>query len=129
MTADQLATYDARTQALESRTTELHALAKTLRATLTSLTGSLSTADLISGISSLEREKAGITARLDGLRAGHARKVTKEEREAVERGWRGAKGVCERRERIAREFWKVVEEGTESKEACGELREMWGLDE
>lgn len=39
------------------------------------------------------------------------------------------KGVETRRERIAREFWEMVKEGTESAETLEELREGWGLDD
>ena len=80
-------------------------------------------------MATLEHERAEIAARLDSLKAGHEKKVTVEERDAVEKEWKRMKTVCERRERIAREFWKVVEEGTESREVREELREPWGLDE
>jgi hypothetical protein len=84
---------------------------------------------MLSSISSLEAEKADMATRLDSLRAGHARKVTSEEREKVEREWKVMKGVSARREKIAKELWKTVEDGTESRDMCDELREGWGLDE
>jgi 26S proteasome regulatory subunit (ATPase 3-interacting protein) len=84
---------------------------------------------MLSSISTLEREKTDMVARLDSLRAGHARKVTPEEREKIEREWKVMKGVSARREKIAGELWKTVEEGTENREMCEELREGWGLDE
>lgn len=83
----------------------------------------------MSNISSLKREKADMATRLDSLRAGHARKVAPEEREKVERGWKTMKDVSARREKIAGEFWKTVEEVTESRDMREELREGWGLDE
>jgi hypothetical protein len=67
--------------------------------------------------------------RLDSLRARHTRKVAPEERENIERVWKVMKGVSVRREKIAKEFWKTVEEVTESREMREELREGWGLDE
>ncbi|KAG9197256.1 hypothetical protein G6514_001948 [Epicoccum nigrum] len=129
VTPEQLAEYDARVRTLNAKTTELQSLAKTLRATLASLSNSLSTADILSHISSLEREKADMMTRLDSLRAGHTRKVAPEERENIERVWKVMKGVSARREKIAKEFWKTVEEVTESREMREELREGWGLDE
>lgn len=84
---------------------------------------------MLSNISLLESEKAEIVTRLHGLKAGHAVKVTPEERENVEIKWRVMKAASSRREKIAKEFWKMVEEGTESKEMREELREGWGLDE
>ncbi len=115
--------------ALQAQTAELQTLAKALRNTLASLTSTLSTADMLSSISSLESEKAEITTRLQDLKAGHAKKVTAEERKKVEREWQAMKGVCARRERIAKDFWRMVEDGTEGKEALEEMREGWGLDD
>lgn len=66
---------------------------------------------------------------MSSLRAGHAKTITAEERTAVEKEWRHMKGVETRRERIAREFWEMVKEGTESAETLEELREGWGLDD
>lgn len=112
--------------------TDIQALTKTLRSTLASLNGTLSTADLLSNISSLELEKTEIITRLEDLRAGHAKKVTADERAKVEREWKVMKGVASRREKIAREFWGMVKqatEATEGKEKVEELREGWGMDE
>lgn len=84
---------------------------------------------MLCSISSLEHEKAEIVTRLESLRAGHAKKVTTEERAKVEREWKVMLGVEKRREMIAREFWGMVVDGTEGKEGLEELREGWGLDE
>lgn len=121
--------YDTRITTLRAQTTEHHALAKTLRLTLVSLNSTLSTADMLSSMTSLESEKAEIATRLENLRAGHAKTVTAEERQKVEREWKMIKSVSARREKIAREFWKMVEEGTEGKEVLEDLREGWGLDD
>ncbi|KAF1362336.1 TBPIP-domain-containing protein [Lizonia empirigonia] len=126
---EQLTDYDTRITALQTRTTDLQTLTKTLRSTLTSLHSTLSTTDLLSSISSLEHEKAEIEARLSSLCAGHAKKITVEERGAVEKEWTHIKGIETRRERIAREFWEMVKEGTEGAETLEELREGWGLDD
>ncbi|KAF1928812.1 AAA-domain-containing protein [Didymella exigua CBS 183.55] len=126
---DQLAEYDTRIAALTTQTTDLHALAKSLRATLASLTSSLSAADILSATSSLEYEKAEIETRLESLRAGKAKKVTAEERAEVDREWKVLMGVEMRREKIAKVMWGMVEDGTESREMLADLREGWGLDE
>ena len=84
---------------------------------------------MLSSISTLEHKKAEIVTRLDNLRAGHAKKVTPEERHKIEGEWKAMKGVSARREKIARDFWKTVEEGTERKEMLEDLREGWGLDD
>ena len=114
---------------LQTQTTELQTLAKTLRSTLASLNSTRSTADMLSNISSLEHEKSEIVTRLESLRAGHSKKVTAEERKKVEKEWKATKEVMGRREKIARVFWEMVEEGTERKETLEELREGWGMDD
>ena len=129
MTSDQLADYSSRTAELSTKTTDLLALAKTLQSTLKSLASSLSTADMLSTMTSLEQERTGIEARLEGLRKGSAVKVTKEEREKVDKEWKLSMGVEKRREGIAKMMWGMVEDGTESKDVLADLREGWGLDE
>jgi hypothetical protein len=129
VTSDQLADYDTRTASLTTQTTDLLALAKTLQSTLKSLVSSLSTADMLSTIISLEQEKAGIETRLEALRRGSAVKVTAEEREKVDKEWKLSTGIEKRREGIAKVMWGMVEEGTERKDVLVELREAWGLDE
>jgi 26S proteasome regulatory subunit (ATPase 3-interacting protein) len=126
---EQLAALDDQIADLKTRTTDLQTLAKTLRSTLTSLNSTLSTADLLSSISSLELEKSEILTRLESLKAGHARKITAEEREKVEQEWKVMRCVAARREAIAKMFWGMVEDGVQDRERCAELREGWGLDE
>jgi 26S proteasome regulatory subunit (ATPase 3-interacting protein) len=84
---------------------------------------------MLSSISSLEHEKSGIVTRLESLKAGSAKKVTTEEREEVEKGCKKMKGIMERREKIAGEFFAMVKEGTEGAEALEELREGWGMND
>ncbi|KAJ4312272.1 hypothetical protein N0V94_007538, partial [Neodidymelliopsis sp. IMI 364377] len=114
ISSDQLAALDDQIADLKTRTTDLQTLAKTLRSTLTSLNSTLSTADLLSSISSLELEKSEILTRLESLKAGHARKITAEEREKVEQEWKAMRSVAMRREAIAKMFWGMVEDGKSS---------------
>lgn len=76
----------------------------------------------------LEAEKADIAARLDDLRAGKAKKVTKMEREEVEREWKKWRTAARRREKISGELWKLIE-GLVEKGERAEVRESLGLDE
>ncbi|KAF9701226.1 hypothetical protein EKO04_000867 [Ascochyta lentis] len=124
---EQLVNYDARITQLQTQTTDLQALTKTLRSTLATLNSTLGTADMLSNIASLEHEKTEVVTRLESLRAGHAKKVTAEERVKVEKDWKIVRGVMGRREKIAKDFWAMVKEGTEGAEALEELREGWGM--
>lgn len=126
---DALSAYDTQITDLKTRTTDLQSLTKTLRSTLTSLNSTLSTADLLSSVSSLEHEKSEMLTRLASLKAGSAKKVTATEREAVEKEWKTMSSAARKRERIAREFWGMVEDGTPDVERRAELREGWGLDD
>ncbi|KAL1594970.1 hypothetical protein SLS59_008521 [Nothophoma quercina] len=129
VSAEQLAEYDTRISTLNTQTTDLQALAKTLRGTLASLNSTLSTADMLSSITSLEQEKSEIRTRLESLKAGSAKKVTADERKEVEEEWKKMKGIAGRREKIAKDFFAMVKEGTEGAEALEELREGWGMDD
>jgi len=75
-TTEQLAALDAEIANLRTQTAALNATAKTLRCTLASVTSTLSTADLIANVGLLEKEKAEIEGRLEGLRKGKARMVS-----------------------------------------------------
>jgi 26S proteasome regulatory subunit (ATPase 3-interacting protein) len=65
------------------------------------------------------------------LKAGKAKKVTREMREEVEKEWKMWARVSRRRERVARECWRWIEDvpGMQEKEKREELRESLGLDE
>ena len=89
----------------------------------------LSTADLVGNVHALESEKAEIMARLESLKLGKAKKVTKEQRGEVEKEWKKCGGVARRRERIASECWRFVEDQVQDREKAAELRECLGLDE
>lgn len=128
-TTSQLAALDTQITHLRTQTTQLTATAKVLRSTLASLTSELSTAELIANVHALETEKTEIETRLYSLRAGKAKKVTKEQRERVEREWKKSVSVARKRERIVRDMWRFVEDQVLEKEEREELRERLGLDE
>jgi 26S proteasome regulatory subunit (ATPase 3-interacting protein) len=79
-------------------------------------------------VQALEAEKSEIRARLESLKAGKATRVTKEQREEVEREWKRCGAVARRREKVARGMWIYIEDAVE-KEQRGEVREMLGLDD
>ena len=84
---------------------------------------------MLSSITSLEQETSEIKTRLESLKAGSAKKVTADERKEVEEEWKKMKGTAGLREKIAKDFFAMVKEGTESAEALEELREGWGMDD
>jgi 26S proteasome regulatory subunit (ATPase 3-interacting protein) len=103
--------------------------AKTLRASLATLNTTMSTADLRTFIAAFEKEQAETETRLRALRAGNIKPVKKEEKEKVESELKVWKGVAERREKIAKEMWKMIEEVVQGADERAELRERLGLDE
>jgi len=74
-TTEQLAALDETILDLRTQTTTLVAAAKNLRGSLSSLNSTLSTADLVANVTTLETEKEQIESRLDGLKKGKAKKV------------------------------------------------------
>ncbi|KAF2827333.1 Tat binding protein 1-interacting [Ophiobolus disseminans] len=128
-TPEQLAALDTTTTSLRNQTIQLIATAKILRSTLSSLNSELSTADLVASVAGLESEKAEILSRLESLKQGKAKKVTKEQREQVEREWKKAGSVARKREKVARECWRFIEDRVMDGEAREELRESLGLDD
>ncbi|KAH8727120.1 Tat binding protein 1-interacting protein-domain-containing protein [Phaeosphaeriaceae sp. PMI808] len=128
-TPEQNAALDTHLTSLRELTVHLVATAKTLRGTLSSLNSELSTADLIANVHALESEKVEILTRLENLKAGKAKKVTKEQREEVEREWKRSIRIAKKREIVARDVWRFIEDIVEDKEKREELRESLGLDE
>lgn len=128
-TPEQLAGFDTAINDLRSQTTDLHTTAKTLRSTLSSLNSTFSTTDLISNVQALEVEKTDIIARLDSLKAGKAKKVTKKERDEVEAEWKKWSAVAKKREKIACEMWRMIEDTLPDAEKKAEVREGLGLDD
>ncbi|KAF1977170.1 TBPIP-domain-containing protein [Bimuria novae-zelandiae CBS 107.79] len=128
-TPSHLAALDTTTTSLRARTTTLLATAKSLRTTLTTLNSTLSTADLIASVTALKAEKAAVVARLESLRAGKAKKVTKREREEVDREWETYSRLSRKRAKIGKECWELIEGQLEGGEMRAEVREQLGLDE
>lgn len=127
-TPQQLAALDTQITDLRNQTANLTATAKTLRSTLSSLNSTLSTADLISDVHALESAKSEVLARLESLRAGKAKKVSKQERESVEKEWKKTVAVAKKREKIAGEMWKLIADQLPDDEKREELREAFDLD-
>ncbi|KAF2466813.1 Tat binding protein 1-interacting [Lindgomyces ingoldianus] len=126
---EALAALDTQIVHLRTNTTTLLSAAKTLRSTLSSLNSSLTTSDLISSVLALQTEKAEILVRLENLRAGKAKKVTKKEREQIEGEWKKWSSMSKRREKISCEMWKLVEDCLPEGGDKGEARESLGLDD
>ncbi|KAJ4290948.1 hypothetical protein N0V90_010144 [Kalmusia sp. IMI 367209] len=129
-TPEHLAAMDTTTTELRASTTALQATAKSLRTQLSSLNSTLSTADLVASVQALEVEKSDVLIRLENLRAGKAKKVTKRERDEVEREWKKWTGVARKRQKISKDAWDMIEDFVEGdKERKAEIRERLGLDE
>ncbi|KAF2641413.1 TBPIP-domain-containing protein [Massarina eburnea CBS 473.64] len=128
-TPEKLATLDTTISELRTDTATLTATAKALRSSLSSLNSTLSTADLIANVQALEAEKNEILYRLETLKAGKVKKVTRKERDEVEKEWKTATTASKRRVKIAVDMWKLIEDMVDGKEKREELREALGLDE
>jgi 26S proteasome regulatory subunit (ATPase 3-interacting protein) len=85
--------------------------------------------DLLTNVAALENEKKEIAARLQSLREGKAKMVTKEQREEVEKEWARVCRVARKREAVAKGMWGFIEDRVEGREAREEVREMLGLDD
>ncbi|KAH7378812.1 homologous-pairing protein-like protein 2 [Pyrenochaeta sp. MPI-SDFR-AT-0127] len=127
-TPEQLTAFDSQITNLRTQTVTLVASAKTLRNTLSSLNSTLSTADLVSSVQALDAERAEMLARLQSLRAGQAKKVTRQEREGVEKEWKRMVVVAKKREKIAGEMWRFIADQLPDPEKREELREAFDLD-
>jgi 26S proteasome regulatory subunit (ATPase 3-interacting protein) len=84
---------------------------------------------LLAQVQALQIERAEIRTRLESLKAGDAKKVTKEQREAVEKEWKKAGAVARKREKVAKTVWEYIEDSVQDREAREELRETLGLDD
>ncbi|KAI4930469.1 uncharacterized protein J4E92_004301 [Alternaria infectoria] len=127
-TTEQLAALDETILDLRTQTTTLVAVAKNLRGSLSSLNSTLSTADLIANVNTLETEKEQIESRLDGLKKGKAKKVTTSEREAIEKEWKKSIRVAKKRQKIVTEMWKEIKENFPDPQEREDQREMFDLD-
>ncbi|KAJ4348407.1 uncharacterized protein N0V89_009781 [Didymosphaeria variabile] len=130
VTPEALAALDSKASDLRDQTAALNATAKTLRTTLASLTTTLSTADLVANVQALEAERMELVGRLAVLKAGKAKKVTKREREEVDRECEKWGKLVKKRQKISSEMWKdTIEPCIEGEEQKAEVRESLGLDE
>ena len=129
ITPEQLAALDTTINNLRTETSTLQATAKTLRGTLGTLNATLSTADLVSSMTGLKEEKAEIVRRLETLKAGKAKKVTKKEMDAVDDEMKKWTGVARRREKIVNDMWRLIEDALPDRERREEVRESLGLDD
>jgi 26S proteasome regulatory subunit (ATPase 3-interacting protein) len=80
-------------------------------------------------VHALEAEKAEIKGRLEILKAGKAKKVTKRERDEVERQWKNWGASARKRQKISGTVWGVIEDVVQEKDKRTELREELGLDD
>ncbi|KAI4655739.1 hypothetical protein J4E93_000454 [Alternaria ventricosa] len=127
-TTEQLATLDETILDLRTQTTTLVAAAKNLRGSLSSLNSTLSTADLVASVTTLETEKEQIESRLDGLKKGKAKKVTTSEREAIEKEWKKSIRVAKKRQKIVKEMWEMIAEQIPDPQEREDQRERFDLD-
>lgn len=77
----------------------------------------------------LDVEKTDIASRLESLKAGNANKVTRQERDGVEREWLVCQRVVKSRQKIAEGMWRLIEDNVQDREKREELRESLGLDD
>ncbi|KAL5396043.1 hypothetical protein PMIN06_007888 [Paraphaeosphaeria minitans] len=133
ITPEALAALEAKTIDLRTRAAAVQSTAKTLRATLATLNSMLSTADLVAEVTAMEVEKADILGRLESLRAGKAKKVTKRERDEVERAWEKWGKIARKRQKLSKEVWEYVDtcldDAGQDREQKAGVRESLGLDE
>jgi 26S proteasome regulatory subunit (ATPase 3-interacting protein) len=85
--------------------------------------------DLIANVQTLEEEKLEIVNRLESLKAGKAKKVTKQERDEVEALWKSWGASARKRQKISSSVWGIIEDAVQDKDKRAELKEELGLDE
>ena len=95
---------------------------KLVRAKLVSVNAALSTEELGSSVALLEIEKQEILARLGPLRSGSVKPVVPEEKEAVDKGWKGWSRKASSRKKICMELWAI---STEEMEGGKTRMELW----
>lgn len=99
---------DAQIAALRDETATMNANVKSLRSTLSSLESTMSTVDLRAAVAAMENEKSEIGKRLESLRSGDVKPVSREEKESVDRELGRWEKVMSRRKRIVKEMWGVI---------------------
>ena len=120
MSLEDLAAMDAEIATLRETIAAGKANEKLLRASLVSVTATMSSEELRDTVAQLEREKKEILARLGPLRAGNVKPVLPEEKEAVQKEWKEWSKKAGVRKKICMELWEmcteVVEEGKTKEE-------------
>ncbi|KAF2257558.1 TBPIP-domain-containing protein [Lojkania enalia] len=125
----QIADLDATISSLRTQTADLQAATKTLRIALSSLNSTLSTSDLIASIQCLGIEKKEIVDRLASFKAGKAKNITKKEKNDVESEWTKWAAIAKRREKIAGEIWKLIEDVLPEGQKKGDVRALLGFED
>lgn len=110
LSPDDLAEMDKRTQQLRDETSNLNAIAKSLRLTLGSINSTLSTADLHDTVANMEAERAEIFGRLTDLRIGTSQPVSKEEKDEVNKQAKIWQKKMMKRKRIVKDMWCQIQD-------------------
>ncbi|KAF2011793.1 homologous-pairing protein-like protein 2 [Aaosphaeria arxii CBS 175.79] len=129
LNSDQLSDLESDITSLRSQTATLQASAKLLRSTLSALNSTLTTAALVTNISTMQGEREAIRGRLSMLQAGNMNKVTPEERETLQTGWNKWNDKARKMESITHNMWRIIEDAVQEKEERDRIREQLGLDE
>ena len=120
MSLEDLAAMDAEIGTLRESIATSKANEKLIRASLVSVNATMSSEELHNTVAQLEHEKKEILARLVPLRAGNVKPVLREEKEAVQKEWRGWSKKAGVRKKICMELWEmcteVIEEGKTKEE-------------
>jgi 26S proteasome regulatory subunit (ATPase 3-interacting protein) len=120
VTLEDLAAMDSQIETQRSDITSCKTQEKQLRLILTTLTSTLSTADLRDSVSKLEKEKIEVLSRLEVLRQGDVKPVEVKEKAKVEKEWKVWKRNVEVRKGFVKEMWGMVSEqlpeGVETRE-------------
>lgn len=113
---------EKRTDALREQAAAINVEIKNLRTHLTQLNSSLTTADLRTEVAAMQGEKAEIEARLQSLRSGSVKPVTKEEKERIDTDLKLAQKCGMARRKIVKDMWAMICEAV-PKDKIAELKE------
>ena len=118
---ESLAAMDKEIADLRESIATVKANEKLLRANLTAVNATLSTADVRASVMALELEKKEMLARLEPLRSGTVKPVSPEEKAEVEKAWNKWSRKANIRKKIFMEVWAHCTEGLEGKQAKEKL--------
>src|ERR1700760_4154080 len=110
-TPEDLQALDTETQSLRTETSLAKETLKQLKVELSNISSELTIKQLRESIDELETEKRHLLSRLEPLRSGVVRCVSKEEREAVTSSLTYWEKCADRRRKIVKEIWAVIAEG------------------